>query len=62
VTGKRIILAIVAVLPIVLGVVWFVHGVIGLLGGNGFGFYGAVYGGVAVLVGVGLLFVAKSSK
>jgi hypothetical protein len=56
---KRIILAIVALLPIAVGSVWFFQGVIGLFEGNGFGFFVAAYGGFAIMGGVVLLSIAR---
>jgi len=56
----RIVLRIVATLLIVIGSVWFLQGVNVLPGSFMSGqIRWAVYGGIAVVVGIGLLFVAK---
>jgi hypothetical protein len=56
----RIILRIVATLLIVIGCVWFLQGVNVLPGSFMTGqIRWAVYGGIAVAVGVGLLFAAR---
>jgi hypothetical protein len=56
----RIIMRIVAVLLIVAGCVWFLQGVNVLPGSFMTGqIRWAVYGGIAVVAGVGLLFAGK---
>jgi len=56
----RTIIRIVAVLLIVIGCIWFLQGVNVLPGSFMTGqIRWAVYGGIAVVVGVGLLFAAK---
>ena len=54
------ILRVVAVLLIIFGCIWFLQGVNILPGSFMTGqIRWAVYGGIAIVVGVGLLFVAK---
>jgi hypothetical protein len=54
------ILRVVAVLLIIFGCVWFLQGVNILPGSFMTGqIRWAVYGGIAIVVGIGLLFVAK---
>jgi hypothetical protein len=56
----RNILRVVAVLLIVFGCIWFLQGVNILPGSFMTGqIRWAVYGGIAMVVGIGLLFVAK---
>jgi hypothetical protein len=56
----RIVLRIVGVLFVVFGCIWFLQGVNVLPGSFMTGqIRWAVYGGIAVLVGIGLLFAAK---
>ena len=56
----RIVIQIVATLLIVIGSVWVLQGVNVLPGSFMSGqIRWAVYGGIAVVVGIGLLFVAK---
>ena len=56
----RNILRVVAVLLIIFGCIWFLQGVNILPGSFMTGqIRWAVYGGIAVLVGIGLLFAAK---
>jgi hypothetical protein len=56
----RIIIRIVATLFIVIGCIWFLQGINVLAGSFMSGeTRWAVYGGIAVVVGIGLLFVAK---
>lgn len=56
----RIVLRIVGVLLVVFGCIWFLQGVNVLPGSFMTGqIRWAVYGGVAVVVGIGLLFAAK---
>jgi hypothetical protein len=56
----RIVLRIVAVLPIVLGCIWFLQGINVLPGSFMTGqIRWAVYDGMAVAVRIGLLFAAK---
>jgi hypothetical protein len=57
---RIILLRIVAVLLIVIGCIWFLQGINVLPGSFMTGqIRWAVYGGIAVVVGIGLLFVAK---
>lgn len=57
----RIVLRIVGVLLVVFGCIWFLQGVSVLPGSFMTGqIRWAVYGGIAVVVGIGLLFLAKS--
>ena len=54
------ILRVVAVLLIIFGCIWFLQGVNILPGSFMTGqIRWAVYGGIAIVVGIGLLFVAK---
>jgi hypothetical protein len=56
----RIIIQILAVLLIAVGCIWFLQGINILPGSFMTGqIRWAVYGGIAVVVGVGLLFAAK---
>jgi hypothetical protein len=56
----RIVLRIVGVLLVVFGCIWFLQGVNVLPGSFMTGqIRWAVYGGIAVVVGIGLLFAAK---
>ena len=56
----RIVLRIVGVLLVVFGCIWFLQGVNVLPGSFMTGqIQWAVYGGIAVVVGIGLLFAAK---
>jgi hypothetical protein len=56
----RIILRIVGVLLVVFGCIWFLQGVNVLPGSFMTGqIRWAVYGGIAVVIGIGLLFAAK---
>jgi hypothetical protein len=56
----KVVLRIVGVLLMVLGCIWFLQGVNVLPGSFMTGqMRWAVYGGIAVVVGVGLLFAAK---
>ncbi len=56
----RIVLRIVGVLLVVFGCIWFLQGVNVLPGSFMTGqMRWAVYGGIAVVVGIGLLFLAK---
>jgi hypothetical protein len=56
----RIVLRIVGVLLVVIGCIWFLQGVNVLPGSFMTGqIRWAVYGGIAVVVGIGLLFAAK---
>jgi hypothetical protein len=56
----RIVLRIVAILLIVIGCIWFLQGINVLPGSVMTGqIRWAVYGGIAVVAGIGLLFAAK---
>jgi hypothetical protein len=56
----RVVIRIVAVLLIAIGCIWFLQGVNVLPGSFMTGqIRWAVYGGIAVVVGIGLLFAAK---
>jgi hypothetical protein len=56
----KIVLRIVGVLLVVFGCIWFLQGVNVLPGSFMTGqIRWAVYGGIAVVVGIGLLFAAK---
>jgi hypothetical protein len=56
----RIVIRIVAVLLIAMGCIWFLQGVNVLPGSFMTGqIRWAVYGGIAVVVGIGLLFATK---
>ena len=56
----RIVLRIVAILLIVIGCIWFLQGINVLPGSVMTGqIRWAVYGGIAVVAGLGLLFAAK---
>ena len=60
VVRMRIIIRIVAVLLIAIGCVWFLQGVNVLPGSFMSGqIRWAVYGGIAIVVGIGMLFAAK---
>jgi hypothetical protein len=59
----RLVIRIVATLLIVVGCVWFLQGINILPGSFMTGqIRWAVYGGIAVVVGIGLLFAAKRRK
>jgi hypothetical protein len=56
----RVVIRIIAVLLIVVGCIWFLQGINVLPGSFMTGqIRWAVYGGIAMVVGVGLLFSAK---
>jgi hypothetical protein len=59
----RVVIRIIAVLLIVVGSIWFLQGINVLPGSFMTGqIRWAVYGGIAVAVGIGLLFLAKSRR